>query len=69
MQRKARLTVSDDSHCPEHVGVCYADLHARLIKAGVEELYRLRRTADGSVVPEAVPRATWINHPAWNLAK
>lgn len=62
----AKLTISDDSHKPEQIAVCYPQLHTRLLDAGVDVLHRLHHTkAEGIVAMEAVPRSAWETHAAW----
>ena len=70
VKRGARFTITDDSHCPEHVAIRYDDVRKYLIDNGVQELYRLKRTTDS--VPgikgtsyEAVPLADLLSHKAW----
>lgn len=64
----AKLTISDDSHKPEQVAVCYPELRSRLLAAGVDTLHRLQHEggASDAVVAVAVPRAEWEAHAAWS---
>ncbi|KAJ1665436.1 hypothetical protein IW140_003406 [Coemansia sp. RSA 1813] len=47
LQKGGRVTISDDSHSAQDVGMHYDRLHAYLCEMGVDALHYLRRTEEG----------------------
>ncbi|KAJ2857084.1 hypothetical protein GGI22_003611, partial [Coemansia erecta] len=47
VQKGGRVTISDDSHSAQDVGMYYDRLHAYLVEMGLRDLHYLRRAKDG----------------------
>ncbi|KAJ3159698.1 histidinolphosphatase [Irineochytrium annulatum] len=64
IEEGVRLTLSDDSHGPNDVGLNFGKLKEYMADANVEEIYYPRRT--GSGVIEVFKMNQLSSHPAWS---